>query len=475
MPSEIINAAAEGNLRKVKELVENSKDGLIVNEMIHSIEDKTRTALSIALKNSHWTVVNYLLEKNAEVESRNGVNWERVYPNALSLAMTKNAIPDDTLMLILKKSKDLNPFFTYAGNHTLIEYLDIEHKHIKLNLLFHELILRNDRPVINELLSKATPKFDSNTFKQYIEKRIFSLEEAHTAFSGINFLVTEKKNITNRLALELENILKSRIVFKLELDAFPVQLRQSVPKTSSHSLAQLFTRFSYLFYSEEHLPSVPMDSTSFQAFNFERNKDDSRNIDLQNPYQLKTILSMNELEILKRLYKHSEFDETNEAASLLGEILLYKSDETVYDAQKKTCPLLTPEEQKKCFEILHHFCNMSSVEKMMLEIDYEQKQAFEDLSIKFEEQSQQIASLQQQVTQLTSQNQQMLQLLQVLVTQKNNVNVLNNNNNMEIDSAVVGVGSQKSSIDPRFFGKSTASNSTDVNTSVDLQSMSKGI
>lgn len=121
---------------------------------------------------------------------------------------------------------------------------------------------------------------------------------------------------------------------------------------------------------------------------------------LQNPLQLRTFLSLNQAEILKRLLASTDHNDSP-AAILLATILLHKSDEKVIVNFKEE-PLLSEEQKTICLEVLKKFYSLTDMEKLLIIEQQTQSTTISQLQQENESLLQCVAGLSAQVKSLSN-------------------------------------------------------------------------
>jgi hypothetical protein len=243
---------------------------------------------------------------------------------------------------------------------------------------------------------------------------------------GIKY-ATEMKHISSKIGRELKKLVDKKLDYKITLEAFPIELHPFLLKPSSSTLPELFARFRAMFLPEERLPSIPVDSASFnyddhidKAFY----ADEIRNQDaktaektikkiirrLQRPMELNKLLEFDHVSCLVRLSACAEEAGVNDAALLLAEMLLFHHDA---DLTRKSKPVifLCKEKQRTCLNLLTKLYSLTDTEKMLLTHHQKQQQQLNRL-----EENNLILS--KQIESVSQQNEKIIAMLDAVLNEK---------------------------------------------------------
>jgi hypothetical protein len=214
---QLIQAAGGGHLDLVKLLVACAD--VDVNFVWQVGGDPTfgkhfDSALSMALERKHTDVAIFLLQQGAQCDAPKGGLFTQFggYKTALAIAC-RHAKQDENIdaalslmKLILRASNDIRTGYGLLSIGQLLADVPLG-SYLYANLYLHEAVLRCDTAAIGIVREKVSTTMTLASFKQYLEGRQLTRDEASKAIQGLDHL-DKKGAIDSQTCAEIKGLLR---------------------------------------------------------------------------------------------------------------------------------------------------------------------------------------------------------------------------------------------------------------------------
>jgi ankyrin repeat protein len=463
MSRELIDAAAAGDINNVKQLLRNSEIevnyvGSIRMYYLGQLTKNKRscTALSAATNRGHLDIVKLLLEHGAKVAPSESTPSEfaNVHINALWALMLNGTIKigeapfAEIVCLILRHCPPNLSLEIDSGVGPLLEEdwglfsqsMSRSNDSVeRVSLLLLRSIADNNVHNMELLIKAGANPPTLASLKTFLDAAPVDKNFANELNKGIEYL-TENKHIANEIGEQLKRLV-DKSVFERILGELPVELKPFLSKSSSRTLLELFANFRALFFPEERLPLIPVDSASFkfdEDIDKEFYADETQNQDSktaeetikkiirskQHPMELNKLLALDQKSILIRLGVCAEEAGINNAVLLLAEIVLFHHD-AKFTLDSNPVILLDEEKLKTCRNLLTGLYSLTDTEKLLMIHHQRQQEQLNRLEKNNLILSKQIGGLEEnalilskQVSVLSEQNEKIIAMLGALLKEK---------------------------------------------------------
>ncbi len=279
----------------------------------------------------------------------------------------------------------------------------------RLNLLFHEAIVRSDRPFMDAFVTQRIQgAFSVASFERYLQLRNrFTPSDAEATKLGLEFLLSTSV-ISDAMCLELLKVMSKYAKFEMSISVLPAEIRSHVEKPSNRNLLQLYCEF--LSQINPSFPAYHVDSEVGQHLECNISKDELRRF--QDVTTLRqTLAKLDTSTLLAKFCKAANDlkEDKNPAAVLLAEILLYHAnDKIVVDGKEEK--FLSVELVQTGVILLNRLYKLSPTEQLYLA-------AIRDMQTVQEEQGEKLQETKQEVIELRWELKETQSLLKELLSE----------------------------------------------------------
>lgn len=211
---QLIDAAANGNLEKVKRLIE---DPTVDINFIRSFQGQGyQSSLTIAIKQNHLGLAIFLLRKGVLCDAPSNIFYDTDYKTVLACALElilKSGTYTAIILLkdLLLKTKDLHSGDLFYVNDSISKILERNRKadNYKLcaSLYLNEIVMRCDMNAIESFFA-SNPAFvmTADSFREYLEDYEKKPDYIKSVSIALDFLV-ERGKISNSTCHEMKETL----------------------------------------------------------------------------------------------------------------------------------------------------------------------------------------------------------------------------------------------------------------------------
>lgn len=217
----LLDATRKNKFAEVQELVKDPK--VDINQMAfpkmvdfaanfgYDLRDERHCALSLALGLGYKDIADFLLKQGAAVETDErayGFHLH-IYKSALAQVL-RDSYDVSIFKTILRKTKNINIVVEEQSFVKALITSDVENKSAYVSLVFHEVVLRNQRITIDEMLSLDKKiLFNLETLKQYLASLQLSSDEKLSACHGFAYLA-ETGFISRQAGQQLQELIDDK-------------------------------------------------------------------------------------------------------------------------------------------------------------------------------------------------------------------------------------------------------------------------
>ncbi|WP_419418500.1 ankyrin repeat domain-containing protein [Legionella sp. D16C41] len=257
MSKEFIQAALEGDLEKIKQLISNVDINFTEAFKIDSAFDYSRqvTALSAAVATNHVQVVDFLLKKGAKVEGHDteSYSYDDYLTNAIFAYCFNQNIKNRNLAifkLLLTYAININPKFPAKYIISFEQLFNIPNRNYYeqkclgtdakacLELLFHEAIIRNDQAMLKGIIElQSSIDVTVSSLQKYLENRKLTEKQVFSVMKSVEFLISINHLLPN-VRNEFKSLFNQDITSNLETapeqtDSKIIRLEQTVKEMNN--------------------------------------------------------------------------------------------------------------------------------------------------------------------------------------------------------------------------------------------------